>query len=178
MRIYIRHAEKLYSNGCSSIYKHDPGIIPGEESRIVQLARNLISKFGFPTLIVCSPYLRTRQTATQLCNTVLSMSGSSIPLYCDVNLSEYLGNHPYDDLDVTPETSYYNPPHPEKYYEFNDRLRDHDKYIRGLDLSHNIWCITHGLVIRNLGKLYKSNYKEIETLGAYTISGDNMIHLH
>lgn len=168
MRIYIRHADKLYANGRSDTYKHDPGIIPSEECKIRSLACKLISKYGLPTMIVSSPYLRTRQTAQCLHNVIASMYGRLTPMYCDVTIAEYLGNHPTDPLDVTPDTQYYNPPHPETIYDLKNRVTSHDKNVKVI--SENTWFITHGIVIKTLGRLYKSNYKHIDPLGAFYLS--------
>lgn len=169
MRIYIRHADKLYANGKADMYKHDPGIIPGEEFKIGALAGKLIQKYGLPTMIICSPYLRTRQTAHHLIKTIYQFSHKEVPLFCDVDLSEYLGNRPNEIMDVTPDTKSYNPPHPEKFHDLSSRVQHHNTIVRGLEAG-NIWCITHGIVIKALGHIYGVKCDQIEPLEAFRVA--------
>ena len=66
--IWIRHAEKLYNNGKGPIgsKQHDPGILRDEEQKIRNLTRRLIKIYGYPNKIICSPYLRTRETCNYI----------------------------------------------------------------------------------------------------------------
>jgi len=171
-RIYIRHARKAYKNGQSYNFKHDPGIIDNSLNSIYQCCAQLIKLYGLPSVIICSPYRRTRETAFEmkkyldnLYNIILP-----IPIYCDTNISEYLGNHANDKLDVTPETIIYKPPHPEKWKQFNIRISTHNKNMKYLDdIRESVWFITHGLIVSSLAKNYDLNVRNISPLGSLII---------
>lgn len=162
IRIYLRHADKLYSNGHSETYKHDPGIVDTEEKRIVAMANYLISQYGIPTAVICSPYLRTRQTAGHIV-TALKQRGHDVPLYVDVRISEYLGNRAQDILDVTPDTAQYHPPHPERFHQLDRRVEEHNAYA-----PENAWYITHGLVIDRLIRHITGNGTKIKGIDPLT----------
>lgn len=148
MKIYIRHAEKLYNNGKSKSYKFDPGITEEGFQNSIKLSRFLIRKYGKPEFIICSPYLRTRQTAYAMAKE------KKIPIIINPKLSEYLGNHYDKKLDVHKETLKYQPPHPEKFSDLKKRIIEYSKYIKSIN-NKNIWIITHGLIIKEFAKLHK-----------------------
>jgi broad specificity phosphatase PhoE len=150
MRIIIRHAEKEYKNGSSRQFSHDPGITDAGRVKCISVAKELIEKYGMPKSIIVSPYRRTRETATAMCSYIESIKKDLPLVQCDINISEYLGNHRETLLDVNDDTLAYNPPHPESYRDFSRRVSYHDSYY-GL-LYDNcdtdvVWFITHGIVI-------------------------------
>lgn len=154
MRIYIRHAEKEYKNGHTNSYKHDPSITPTGRDSIKDLVTFLVSTWGYPNTIICSPYRRARETVD---NMLLSLQSTipinTIQLYCDCSLSEYLGNWKHDKLDVYPDTQIFNPPHPEMFCQFRNRLRRHNEYFIQQEEKNDTnvtWFVTHGLVISQL----------------------------
>ena len=173
-KIYIRHAEKKYKNGFSNKHKFDPQITDNGEFNTEILAQKLLKLYGKPDIIICSPYLRTRQTASIL----RKMADENIEILYDVHLSEYLGNHQSDILDVHPETKKYKPPHPENFKQFCYRIRHHDNYTKKLTslaqkngINIVIWIVTHGIVINQLARLYgmKRN-KQVENLSGIIIN--------
>lgn len=72
VRIYIRHATPLYSNNRNRDYGYDSPIIEESVLSIRLRARELMLKYGRPEMIVCSPYLRTRQTGAIMLDEVVS----------------------------------------------------------------------------------------------------------
>lgn len=172
-RIYIRHAEKEYSNGDSDMYKHDPGITERGVQKSKMVAKYLIDKWGIPSKIISSPYKRTRETASVMKSVisgpVISSKTISAPpgyekrpdpikIVIDRDVSEYLGNHRNIPIDVTESTLTYDPPHPESFSEMRLRVRTHnDKITNSLSGSGNrtgpIWIVTHGLIIKELAAL-------------------------
>lgn len=79
MRIYIRHGHKTHRNGktvADGTYQHDPEITEQGKEEARKLAMNLIKRYGVPTIIVCSPFLRCRQTANELAKSVNSYVNS------------------------------------------------------------------------------------------------------
>ena len=153
LKIYIRHAEKSYTNGNSDIYKHDPGITSYGVKKAKKTAKFLVKEWGEPTFIICSPYRRTRETA-HIMNSVLKNPIKEILI--DVNISEYLGNHNDVPIDITDNTSIYEPPHPETFDQMKKRVKKHyDKMNRYIKNKFNqvIWIISHGLIIEQISKL-------------------------
>lgn len=167
VRIYIRHAPKEYSNGKSETFKHDPPITEDGREAAKVLARNLIKHYGVPVYIVCSPYRRTRETAEAM----LSVLPTAVPCVCDVLLSEYLGNHADVNLDITPETAEYQPPHPETFRQFEERIRRHCVYLDFIDeVSQSVWFITHGIAVTQVTRLAGPQLiRGIEPLGCVCV---------
>jgi len=170
-RIYIRHADKEYSNGDANLYKHDPGITNdgAEKSRMV--ANYLLDQWGPPSLIIVSPYRRTRETA-EIMNLTLKtkVPSSQAQMVVDSDMSEYLGNHRGIPIDVTDSTLIHDPPHPETFLEMRRRVKRHHKRIRKYiktvenspkpgkqkqkqNQSKVIWIVTHGLIIKQIASL-------------------------
>ena len=155
-RIYIRHADKEYTNGKSDIYKHDPGITSKGVEKAKLVASHLIEQWGRPERIIVSPYRRTRETA-QIMNSVLD---TPVPIHVDIELSEYLGNHKLVPIDVTEGTLIYDPPHPENMTDLNLRIKSHQQKV--IKYSQNnqdsiIWIVTHGIIIKEIASLMKIN---------------------
>ena len=172
IKIYVRHAEKRYMNGFSKKYKFDPPIMESSIDDILKLGERLIKEYGKPDVILCSPYKRTRETAYFL----KSCIEGPIDIYCDVTLSEYLGNHKECEMDVCPETLVHKPPHPEKFGEFCNRVRKHCNKISQLKCKSKnpvVWIITHGIVIKQVYYLHGIKKKQqINNLDGVVISKD------
>lgn len=170
MLIYIRHADKQYANGKSKKIKHDPGLTTDGKNESIKTAKNLYELYGKPDLIICSPYLRTRETAV-LMNSIFE---SPCDIEIDINISEYLGNRSHEKLDVTNETFIYNPPHPETFNDMKKRVKIHNDLM--IQNRKKIWIITHGLIIKQIFKLnYISNNDVIYPL--YYIIIENQLSL-
>lgn len=154
--IYIRHAEKEYKNGKSKIYSHDPGITKDGLEKTKIITQKLLDLWGDPDLIVCSPYQRTRETAITI-NNVLRQLDKPVKIKIDPELSEYLGNHKDDPMDVRPETEVWNPPHPETFSQMKQRIKSHYRKIVNWTFDHpgkikTIWFVTHGLIIKQISE--------------------------
>lgn len=174
MRIYIRHADKQYSNGHATACSHDPSITEDGYIKTLMLGENLIKRWGFPDYIVCSPYRRTRETAEALAKVVRDRGGNEIIVKYEIRLSEYLGNHRDRNLDVNEITSLCNPPHPENFFQMDSRVRYHNDEMRELDYQNiNVWFVTHGFIINRLGNAmgYKLP-RRMPYLGSAIFSGD------
>lgn len=147
-RIYIRHANKEYVNGDARMYKHDPGITKKGVEKTEMVAKHLVEQWGIPDKIFSSPYRRARETA-QVMKRVL---GIKIPIFIDREISEYLGNHRNETIDVTESTLVHDPPHPETFNDMKKRVQSHhDKITKK---SHGvIWIITHGIIMKQEAEL-------------------------
>ena len=175
--IYIRHSEKLYKNGHNIEYPFDPGLTDtGKINALVKFTELL--KYGIPTKIYCSPYLRTRETAIISQYVVKQYANIDVEIIIDALLSEYLGNQKNVNFkkDVRIETSQYNPPLPENWRDYINRLK---KHINNTNIKQNIinnniiWYITHGLVIKNIAFLNGFKIKYPSTLGGFIKVNNN-----
>jgi broad specificity phosphatase PhoE len=151
--LFIRHGEKEYINGGSSIYPLDPDLT--EEGK--QLAYDkflfLINKYHIiPDTIITSPYLRTRRTATIAQQVIYDITGINVLIICDNFLSEFLNNNEYHDVimeeAVRPETLQYKPIPPETYQEYKKRM-----YVVSNSKVPNVFYITHGFNITTIALL-------------------------
>ena len=120
---YVRHAKQKYSNHL------DPPIIENPLPLGMQ--------FDF---IICSPYLRCRQTAMAL-NVV-----RKTPIYVDINISEFLGKHNRIGFMSLSSTKYGIIPMNETFDEFDKRLDDHLDYV--LSFKNNILIVTHSFNVK------------------------------
>ena len=164
-RIYIRHAKKEYKNGkgnsiLSNGPTHDPNIIYESKTCIKDVTKSLISRYGYPTKIYCSPYQRTIQTANEMIQIIQASEDSTLVdkhvVIVDTNISEYLGN--WDNLDpklaLSPQTVQYNVPLHETWNQFNQRIQQHNEKMSIFDdFNTVIWIITHGIVMTTLSKM-------------------------
>jgi broad specificity phosphatase PhoE len=183
--IYIRHAPKEYSNGHAPPGRpqHDPSISKRSFQDCEELGNILIENYGLPSMIITSPYLRTRQTAAKLsCAIPESMKCDDKNLFIDTNIAEYLGNQ-RGQVDVNDDTFYYSlKPTTDGEEEFplrtgetkpelNERILNHLQMMQILHKEGKennrvipetykiIWIITHGLVISTIYDiLRKSNF--------------------
>lgn len=154
MRIYIRHGKKEYKNserGC------DPPLTEEGREEVSSLAERLYSNFGFPSLIITSPFLRTRETASLLQKKVLELSGrgeKDLPLLVDRKIGEYLGNQSNKTILLTPETSSFQPFLEDNTSSFLVRVREHNDTFAALEKENfTFWIVSHGLVIKKLARL-------------------------
>ena len=163
--IYIRHADKDFSNGNSEYFKHDPGITEIGVERSKKIATELVELYGEPERIISSPYRRTRETSLVM-NTMLKRPLDEIEINSD--LSEYLGNHSGVPLDVTMPTKIHKPPHPETFEQMKKRVKKHLNKFRKTEGV--IWVVTHGLIIRQISIHYDiKTSKQIPYLTCFSL---------
>jgi len=176
--IYIRHADKEYSNGDANIYKHDPGITETGVKNAKLVCNHLIEQYGIPILVLVSPYKRTRETAETMLSQIDKIDKKKI-MFIDTELSEYLGNHRNVPIDVHDKTRIYNPPHPETFAQMKTRVKSHQNKIQvysSYKKTGVVWVITHGLIMKQIAKLNGINIsKEFPPLTCLSIIKDNDI---
>lgn len=155
MRIFIRHGEKTYIHGKSTTFKHDPPLTEKGKKDAIYIGNYLSQLYGTPLFIVCSPFLRTRETAHYMS----SMLPDKVPIYCDAIVSEFLGNQKYK-VDVRDETKKFIPNvDTELFYNFKKRIESHNDMYDSFDyIDVPIWIITHGMVMNQIHFSY-NGYK-------------------
>lgn len=152
MTIYVRHAPKAYANNKNSLngYAFDPPLTD-EGVFLAELQfRNMCEKYDIPQIIICSPFLRTRQTAKIAKHVIYQSTGKKIPIETNSFLGEYLGNISdlsYFEEKVHPDTLNCNPIGKETWAEFVQRVRNYVKHVDYSGYDENVWIITHGIVI-------------------------------
>jgi broad specificity phosphatase PhoE len=172
--VWIRHAEKMYNNGfpVNGGKKHDPGIIVDKDVflHVGMLVDELVITWGKPDRIIVSPFLRTRQTCSLICNSLAEKYKVSPKIEYDTDIGEYLGfcksNQLNEIADVENETrSLYSFPIKlrESLQDLNKRVYQHIKRI--FTLEENIWVVTHGIVIsRVYSNLYNAKLERPKPL--------------
>lgn len=158
--IWIRHAEKQYNNGKSpnGLYQHDSPIKEDNEETIFRKVQVLYEKFGFPTKIIYSPFMRTRQTKDKMLEQLKKIDrdrADKISFDVDLNISEYLGFQKpfgnYADVDSI-TLSYFKDGIflGESFQSLNCRVKQHiSEQLHG-QKSECTWIITHGIILTNI----------------------------
>lgn len=155
--VFIRHAQKLYDNGKSETYPFDPSLTSKGIEKSYEVAAELIEKFGQPDLILCSPYLRTRQTA----EIFASQCQSSTQIMIDRDLSEFLGNQESLSInDVLPETWENSPYPPETMQQFQTRVRRFYNSVKRDANSGLVFVITHGIFLNTIARIRNKQIKK------------------
>ena len=164
--IWLRHAEKAYGNskGPKDQPLHDPPILESEADRIALVSIDLTKRFGPPSHIFTSPFLRARETALKM-HMALETAGYGRPddLEVDIKVEEYLGHQkPVGGTpSLDPETAKYTPiVLGETSEALSKRIKEHIGVLsipdtlfkpcpEGSGTLENltVWVITHGIVI-------------------------------
>lgn len=100
----LRHGPKQYNNTYYRPYGLDSPLDHHHFPDLTPLQRQL-QEMEF-TQIICSPFLRCRETAAL----IRELKGENIPIRIDTRLTEYLGHHPPRNMkDIHPSTWDYQP---------------------------------------------------------------------
>ena len=154
MVLFLRHGRKKYSDGSGpkGSYQYDPSLNldDNEIKRISKHVEKLVDKYKAPTEIICSPYLRCRQTAYEI-QKVLKLLGIEVNVNIDPRLGEYFRGQYIIDLknQVNKETSEHHLYNNESPLQIRKRLSE----ILDNPDQKEIWYITHGVVIQILHEI-------------------------
>lgn len=174
--IFIRHGPKKYRNNHNPVGMpaHDPPLDCTNRLIIIK-SLEIFLKYNFPNKIICSPFLRARQTA----NIIKHILPLEVEIIIDKDVEEFLGfQKPYNgeaDLDI--ETSKYTNVKlgVEKLDTLNKRAKNFYDKIKNME--ENILIITHGIFISQLAKNFKLNIKHIDELSGIIIKNNNAIKI-
>jgi len=168
MIVYMRHAEDVR---CATCPKHDTPITQAGATQAQETALDLCERYGFPSVILCSPYLRTRQTAHYMQDELVRQTGITVPVYIDTLLSKYVSSKEMKRLGVRADTLMYKPPLHESKWQLQFRVKQHLNGLRWRDptvvtttrraddgddareAAGPVWCLTHGIVVRYVAKM-------------------------
>lgn len=161
--IWIRHGEKLFDNekGPIGCRQHDPGLIINNKiiENVKYLVDNMSKNYGTPSKIICSPFLRTRQTL----NLMRDYLPSNIEIEYSNHIFEYLGyckKFVYADLEdetqkLIGKTIYTSV---ESIEDLKSRIQKHLEYVK--NTKGVIWVITHGLIMSQIFNILSGKFLE------------------
>lgn len=161
--VILRHAAKQYDNKSKGPQKYDSPITDDEWGRAKVVFSKYIADHSLtPTKIICSPYLRTRQTSQ-----ILSEMYPEQQLDINRDLSNFLNlSKEYDEKNFDPETFNFTPYPPETLLSFHKRVnKAFRSIIENSDENDVIWVITHRFVITSFLKsenISSKNFKPLE----------------
>ncbi len=151
--IYIRHAEDRTRDK----YKYDPKLTYDGHKESKMLSNQLISEYGIPDMIYCSPYSRTRQTLKNMLKTISMYTDKKIPKEIDNRLSRFFTKKQMYNPDISKKTRKLGAPIYERWGEFKQRVDDQLTDMENQKEYKIIWCIGHTLINKLVAK-----YKNIE----------------
>jgi len=150
--VYLRHGEDTKSG-----YKYDEKLTSRGKKDAKNLAKNLIQKYGFPDVIYCSPFYRTRQTRHQMSKVINRYTDKYIVNIIDPRLSRFFTKREMRNPDIRSDTMRKNAPIYETSSEFRNRVREQLYDMENKDEYNVIWCICHTLIIK-----YVAEFKNIQ----------------
>lgn len=158
--ILIRHGEKEYTNNSNNQRRLDSPLTKNGEREVACCLNKLLENYPPPKRLLCSPYLRTRQTAYIIFQELLKHD-VIVPLIIAPLFSECL-THQKDRVreeDFTEETLRHGYIPPETSKEFVDRVHE-----AILTLEAGDWVVTHGyfmtVVAKSLGGRRSFGYSD------------------
>jgi len=151
--LYIRHAQKSYSNGCSDEFPLDPDLTDKGRKDAKDKFKAILDKYGVPSKIISSPYLRARETAQIAHDVIKQITGKNVEIIYDSLIGEYLGHQRKKDINkcLRPETLAYQPIPPENWKQYSFRVRKYtNNTINNESSTLRLWYITHGIIIKSI----------------------------
>lgn len=170
--LYIRHAQKAYRNGGANEFSLDPGLTEEGKQRSRIKFHKLVVKYGVPSKIVTSPYLRARETAQIAHDVIFEETGHDIKIIHDPIIGEYLGHQFNRDIFqcLRPDTLNHNPIPPEEWEQYSARIYNHVKIA-----EENTWFISHGIVIQSIAYFNGKKIPYPSELGGICIQNTGII---
>lgn len=145
--IYLRHSNDNYSNPTAI---HDQRAVPGKEHEITAVVKFLIETYGKPSVIICSPFKRARDTA----EVITELFNGDVTFNIDTRVSRYFSSKEKQAPEVRKETMEFKPPVYESWSKFKLRVRSHvDEMVENTILKsrHTVaLVITHALVLKEV----------------------------
>lgn len=156
MIIYIRHCE---DNEADATFCHDAKITSHGKKKAKKKVKELVQKYGYPSRILCSPFLRARQTLEIFKSILKKLDPEQYAklrrqIEIDTRLGRFFTPEQQKHPEVRGSTKKYQPPVKESINKFVRRLEKQANrcYQKGYfnDDGHVVWCISHGLAIKKL----------------------------
>jgi broad specificity phosphatase PhoE len=168
--MFVRHSYREYRNGKSpnGTLQHDSPIMTGYRREIVFKFLYNFDVYGYPDKIICSPFLRNRQTAKIIKHIV----SPDVEIFIDKDVEEFLGwQKPKGGIpDLDEETKKYTDCKLgiENFEDIKKRTEKYYEKIKNPD--ENILIVTHGIFISQLAAYLKCKTdKHIKELSGIVI---------
>ena len=157
----MRHSDDTIPHGDHPTFKHDQRINKSGRKLAKRRAKDVVSQFGKPDIIYCSPFLRARETCEEMKKIFGSRSAG--PAYrIDSALSRFFTDTERKHYSVDTETLKYKPPINESHKSYRKRCLRHFKKMeqRGFLKEKVVLCITHAVVLKQIAKYAKVTLPE------------------
>lgn len=152
MIIYMRHATDDEANASKA---HDAHLTEKGHRRSYEIVPSLISKYGYPDQIICSPYIRVKETIHEFRKALRKIDPQAfkkIKFKADRKLSRFFTREQQKKPDIRKDTKKYNVPIYETIEDFDIRIREHIMEMRRKNNYKNdevIWIVSHGLWLKH-----------------------------
>jgi phosphohistidine phosphatase SixA len=150
---YIRHSKDFQNE--EATHAHDARLTQDGKDLAEKTGRKLIKRYGYPQIVYCSPFRRTKETMKSMFKKVNPQEVAKIEIIYDAELSRYFTKEEKQNASVDEKTEAANIPIYENVVEFGERTeRLVKRMARYVDSSVIVWCITHTTVYKRLSKIY------------------------
>lgn len=162
--MFIRHGYKEYKNNHAPKGKpqHDPPLKEGYTREIIRSFMFNFNSNGYPDIIYCSPFLRTRQTL----EIVKKIIPNDTEIIIDKEVEEFLGfqkpRGSFASLDVETEKYTKAKLGVENFMSLEKRAKSFYEKVK--NSNKNILVITHGIFIYKIGNIFNINLGNIKEL--------------
>lgn len=177
MIIIFRHAK---DDEKAASYDHDAHITEEGAAEVPAMVKRLVKEFGFPSIIICSPFVRARETL-KIIRSVLKKHKKfpELKFKIDKRLSRYFTSEQQRNPSIRPDTQKHKPPIYEHIDDFNTRLKGVMNNLASKGYAEKkgpvIWCVSHGLAVKklllNIGLNSPESVPALETYPIYYKSG-------
>lgn len=164
MIIHMRHANDEEKN---PKYKYDTHITKKGKHDTKKLTHEIIEKYGYPDIIIVSPFSRCIETAFIIINEMALIKTGENPHYClenydklevSTNLSRMFSKSDKTHPSVSSRTLEYKIPIFETESDVSKRVKRHVKKVsrtNGFTL-----CITHASIYKKINAIMNDDYQE------------------
>ena len=170
--IYIRHANDDDKN---STFRDDAKLNDKGVNNSKKHCKYLIKKYGVPSVIVCSPFIRARETAHIFKKYIRKTFRKKIHIKIEPILGRFFSSNERHNPDIRNETLKYKPIIEKSSDDLMKRLESHKEKMTTKNYHSSeevIWCISHGIIMAKLMKLYKikGSKKHVEFLQHFKVA--------
>jgi broad specificity phosphatase PhoE len=165
--IYIRHANDHVDD---AKHRHDRHITNKGARKAAKLAKKLIKRYGHPSAIYVSPFRRTLQTATAMA----ARFEHAVPTHQDPRIAQHFSKKQQRRPDISRETARAGIPIVESRDDLRARVQSHIAAMRQAGHHQSsvvIWCVTHKIVVRTVGKSFRMKLPKSSGFLDYVVIG-------
>lgn len=151
MLIYVRHSEDELNN---VTHGHDAKLTKEGKRLAYKCGDRLLTKYGVPDIIYCSPFRRTKETLKYMLRNLSDHQLKKIKFIYEPNIGRHFNRRERENPDVAPATIKANVPIFESRKEFHKRIRIAARKLTKIAKQQVVWCITHTTVYKRVAKIY------------------------